>query len=375
MPAPLPDDESATPRLRSAAAARLAGMPVATLRIWEQRYRAVQPATAPSGHRLYALQDLARLQLLRALTRQGHAIGSIATLDTATLQALADAAPAARPGDDAGRDADPARPDAAADATAAAAGAGPQAHGQATAGAPAPGRRARALRLAVVGASLAARLQRPAFGHPRAAITVHASLRAAARAAAAAGPDAAPELLVWETPQLRPDAPPELAAALRAFGRGRVAALYRHGSRGATLALRALGVVVAREPGDDEALGAWLAAVAAGLGPRPAPDMSPAPEAPPLPGPADDLPPRRYDDATLTTLAVRASAVSCECPRHVAELLLQLASFEAYSAGCRHRNADDAALHAALQQVAGRARVLFEDALEQVARHEGLPLA
>ncbi|MFG5409810.1 hypothetical protein ABXN37_19160 [Piscinibacter sakaiensis] len=81
--------------------------------------------------------------------------------------------------------------------------------------------------------------------------------------------------------------------------------------------------------------------------------------------PADDLPPRRYDDATLTTLAVRASAVSCECPRHVAELLLQLASFEAYSAGCRHRNADDAALHAALQQVAGRARVLFEDALER----------
>ena len=74
------------PTFRSGAVARMAQMPVATLRIWEQRYRAVQPITAPSGHRLYSPADVQRVLLLRRLTEQGHAIGSIATLDAAQLQ-------------------------------------------------------------------------------------------------------------------------------------------------------------------------------------------------------------------------------------------------------------------------------------------------
>ena len=58
----------------------------------------------------------------------------------------------------------------------------------------------------------------------------------------------------------------------------------------------------------------------------------------------------------------------------MAELLVQLSHFEAYSAECRHRNAADAELHAYLQQVAGTARARFEAALEHVALHEGLTL-
>ena len=81
-----------------------------------------------------------------------------------------------------------------------------------------------------------------------------------------------------------------------------------------------------------------------------------------------------YDDATLTAIAALPSSVACECPRHVAELLMQLAGFEAYSAACASRGPADAALHAHLHQVAGRARALFESALERVAHHEGLSL-
>jgi hypothetical protein len=58
----------------------------------------------------------------------------------------------------------------------------------------------------------------------------------------------------------------------------------------------------------------------------------------------------------------------------VAELLLQLSNFEAYSADCEDRSPADAALHAHLKQVAGASRALFESALERVARHEGLVL-
>ena len=38
-------DEARTPRYRSAAVARMLRMPVATLRIWERRYRLCKPAT------------------------------------------------------------------------------------------------------------------------------------------------------------------------------------------------------------------------------------------------------------------------------------------------------------------------------------------
>ncbi|MEY8877905.1 MAG: hypothetical protein AB9M60_15445, partial [Leptothrix sp. (in: b-proteobacteria)] len=86
------------------------------------------------------------------------------------------------------------------------------------------------------------------------------------------------------------------------------------------------------------------------------------------------VPPRRYDDATLADFAGISSTIACECPRHVAELLMQLSQFEAYSAECQSRSPSDAALHAYLGQVAGSARAIFETALERVAIHEGLML-
>jgi hypothetical protein len=89
---------------------------------------------------------------------------------------------------------------------------------------------------------------------------------------------------------------------------------------------------------------------------------------------AEPVPPRRWDDAALIHFANLSPTIACECPRHVAELLMQLSHFEAYSAECEHRNAADAELHAYLRQVATASRVRFEAALEHVALHEGLLL-
>ena len=83
---------------------------------------------------------------------------------------------------------------------------------------------------------------------------------------------------------------------------------------------------------------------------------------------------RLYDDATLADFAGLSTTIACECPRHVAELLVQLSHFEVYSAECAQRSPADAVLHAYLQRVAGSARALFEAALERVAIHEGLVL-
>ncbi|MBA2724150.1 MAG: MerR family transcriptional regulator [Methylibium sp.] len=314
-------------------------MPVATLRIWEQRYQAVRPTTAPSGHRLYSPADVQRVLLLRQLTEQGQAIGSIAGLDSAQLQEVANQ------------------------------------HAGTTSGAgPRPIRAAAALRLVVVGPALAARLQRPAvaqrLAHPAQVVAVSDSLAEAARTALGTGID----LLIWQSPGLQASVPPELEAAQVAWRAPQVAVVYRFAGAAARKAFADTVAVVVREPADDEALGAWLASLEASFAAR---AVERAPLSPPLaaPGPsACAVAPRRFDDAALTAIAGLSPTLACECPRHVAELLMQISNFEAYSAGCAHRSPADAQLHAYLQRVAGASRGLFESALESVARHEGLVL-
>ncbi|MEO7058068.1 MAG: MerR family transcriptional regulator [Caldimonas sp.] len=84
--------------------------------------------------------------------------------------------------------------------------------------------------------------------------------------------------------------------------------------------------------------------------------------------------PRRYDDATLAGFAGLSTTIACECPTHIAEIVIRLSNFELYSAECQQLGPTDAELHGYLQRVAGTARALFESALERVALHEGLVL-
>ncbi len=83
---------------------------------------------------------------------------------------------------------------------------------------------------------------------------------------------------------------------------------------------------------------------------------------------------RKYSEATLSRVAGISTNVLCECPRHVAELISQLASFEEYSQDCLNNTAEDAHLHAYLTSISGSARALFENALEKIAALEGIDL-
>src|ERR1700761_1174075 len=83
------DQQKAQQGYRSGEAARLAKMPVTTLRIWERRYGVVGPAKTASGQRLYTEDDVRRLTLIKLLVSRGHAIGAIARLDREQLQFLA----------------------------------------------------------------------------------------------------------------------------------------------------------------------------------------------------------------------------------------------------------------------------------------------
>ncbi|MBN2507919.1 MAG: MerR family transcriptional regulator [Verrucomicrobia bacterium] len=75
-------------------AARLTGLSTHVIRIWEQRYRAVEPRRTPANHRLYSQNDIERLGVLRDVTHAGHNISQVARLSNDELRALAASASA-----------------------------------------------------------------------------------------------------------------------------------------------------------------------------------------------------------------------------------------------------------------------------------------
>ncbi len=58
------------------------------LRVWERRYRAVEPSRSRDGQRLYSDADVERLRLLRLATAAGRSIGQAAQLGTDDLARL-----------------------------------------------------------------------------------------------------------------------------------------------------------------------------------------------------------------------------------------------------------------------------------------------
>ncbi|HVT73632.1 MAG TPA: MerR family transcriptional regulator [Lacunisphaera sp.] len=67
------------------------GLSAHVIRVWERRYRAVEPKRTPTNRRAYSADDIERLRLLRQLTQQGHAIGFLAKLPMNELTNLGSA--------------------------------------------------------------------------------------------------------------------------------------------------------------------------------------------------------------------------------------------------------------------------------------------
>ena len=84
--------------------------------------------------------------------------------------------------------------------------------------------------------------------------------------------------------------------------------------------------------------------------------------------------PPRYSAVQLGKLQQISTAIDCECPNHLATLLQNLADFEAYSANCESRNAEDAEVHRLLYEHTARARALLERAMDRVIAHEKIEI-
>ena len=321
----------------------MAGIPVATLRVWERRYEVVGPARAASGQRLYSPLDVQRLVLIKRLVDMGHAIGTVAGAPLAALRSLA----AVRSGQNI-------------DVTLSLPAAAP-------------------LSLVVVGRSLVRRLASGSGERAVAWAGAHvgatygdlthalAAMRGSAAGDSAAALPPAADVLLVQVASLQPDVANQvlqLADGWPAAARvPRMALVYGFAAEPVLQRLRDAGVDLFRAPLAAHDLHALLSPPGHAGG---APAAAPLLRSPP--------PTQRFDDDALARFAAASSTVACECPRHVAELVMQLSAFETYSTDCTSRSPSDAQLHAYLADVAGSARALFEQALERIAVAEGLVL-
>ena len=313
------------PAYRSGAVARLTGIPVETLRVWERRYKLVGPRQSASGQRLYTPDEVARLAVIKQLVDCGHAIGSIAALDSAQLTAMLDKASRTTP-----------RPT----------------------GIPAENF-VSPIRVALVGSSLGLRLGRRALP----ALQIVATSPNVASAIETLHGTTADALLI-ELPTLQRETPQVIRTLAQQLGARRIVVEYGFGSTRIEHELRAAGCRLVRAPIDMDQVLSLCGASAT------TPQMSARTSLPPI----DPVAPRRFDNKTLAEIAMASVVLNCECPHHIAGLLVQLGNFEIYSADCKNRSPADAALHQYLEQVAGNARALLEAALIRVAEAEGLSL-
>ena len=322
--------DSQAPHYRIGAVAKLSGVPVTTLRVWEIRYGAFTPSKSTGKHRLYSQADAVKAGQLKQLSDAGHGISAIANLDTASLSRLF------------------AQQNAASMASVQQASVG------------------RKVAMVVVGSAIASRITAPQFTlqfltHSIQVTDVFEDL---AEASLAAFNDQ-PKILLIKVNTLNDSAREQIESLVGRQPILQVIVVYNYGQLVAVEALKVLGMLVRREPLSDPDLSDLISSVL----------LVDASTSVGALGTTALIPARKYSDATLARVGGISSSILCECPRHVAELIGQLASFEQYSQDCLNNSTEDAHLHAYLRSVSGSARAMFERALEMVAEHEGISLS
>jgi hypothetical protein len=294
-------------------AARLTGIQVETLRVWERRYSVIGPQVSATGRRLYSSADLERLRVIKQLVDAGHPIGSVATVATDKLLEM----------------------------RATLSGSAAQ-----VADEPVP---VLGLRAVLVGEA-----QRAGRGRGLAVAGSAPDIERAIEQFRNLNAD----LVIVEMPSLLDLDTEELGLLKSTVGARLAVVLYRFGASSTVRRIRKAGHVVAHAALDEFGLHTLCKAAL-------------LPAAAPAPVQRHE---RKLDNASLEALAHASSSIECECPKHLVDLVRSLTSFEAYSEQCSVRSEADALLHQDLQQTAARARSMLEQALIRLAMLEGLPL-
>jgi DNA-binding transcriptional MerR regulator len=310
------------------AVVKMTGLTDHTIRMWERRYGAVVTQRAANGRRVYSAADVEKLGYLKRLTDQGFSIGQIAANTIGELRKQVQSISA-----------------------------------MATAEIP------KQIALAVLGDYLPAQLS----AHTRDISPLEVRVADSNRDRFAADLRChRADVVILESPVLDSETITQVLEYMQECGAERGVIVYSFGRARDIDMARQRNLVVVRAPVDVNQL---EAAVVQSY------TQSFRAKAPVQKTPREDdeqwrfsgsVAPRRFNQQQLANLANTSSAIDCECPQHLAQLVSDLSAFEIYSANCANRDDDDAALHRYLQQTTAQARALIEVALERVADAEGL---
>lgn len=289
------------------AISRETGIHVSTIRMWEARYGVLRPVRTEGGARRYSSTDLERLRLIKLLVDRGQKPSALARL---TLDELTSAL------------------------------LGPAALAGATA-TPAP-------RIASMGSATWRSLLFADAAMKSWTPTAHFDELA----------DVESRLETFDvgivlTPALQMNLAKYLAAAFSVYKAKTLVVIYEFSSSSVIRFLSALGIECIKYPAAPMDLARSLASIVES---RQADAQSPAQP--------------RFGIERLQTIAATDSNLLCECPKHLASLIISLHSFIQYSNQCVNDSPKDALIHEKLRDIASLGIVQLESGLDLVLEAE-----
>ena len=306
---------------RIGAVSRLTGIPADTLRIWERRYHLVDPQRTEKGGRLYSQADVNRLTMIKALVDQGHAISTVANLDTRELNdRLSRARPHNLPEIGSGR------------------------HD-----------------VCIVGQAITVRANNTAQMPDGLELAgTYTDLDSFME------DDTCCQTLVIEFPFLDRTIVKKLQDETLQKRYDNIIVIYAFAPSIILRQMKRLQITTERAPVSIDHI--WQ--MCAGNMPQQV-DWSPSVFQPDtvLTEPA---PKRQFSSQQLAKLSQMTSALKCECPHHLSSIIETLVAFEQYSTECENDSPQDTALHSYLHIMTAKARWLMEVALEKLAEVENI---
>ncbi len=319
-----PNNMPDAPVFKIGAASRITGIPVDTLRIWERRYSVVSPRRSKGADRLYSSQDIKRLILIKQLTDEGHAIGSIANLSNDKLQEQLDlvkSSPALQVPE-----------------------------------------QVKLLKAAIMGDTLVHLIKKEYEDKDIEFVCMEQYVSELEKFLKSQAVD----ILVLEYPSIQNNTTTEIRKLARLAKAKHTFIVYGFSSSSLISAFNPDTFTFTQAPVPLESL---LATIRKTMGIEKLESKDYLRRYLDMP-----VPERMFTNKGLAHASLISTTIKCECPKHLSNLIQQLLQFEIYSAECKVRNKEDAALHAGLKSMAGHARALMEMGLKNVLDEEGISI-
>jgi len=286
-----------------------------TIRVWERRYELIVPGRSETGRRLYSENDIAKLTLVKRLTELGHSVSSLAKLSNDELRDRLNASLASEPSKYT--------------------------------------EQLSKLRVVFANDALRLRLSRDLLIHEDITVVDFPNKNLSSVMEQRA------DIVIVDLVTLNEESLSDVRHYLSETGCESALVIFNFGTKKSILELEDAGVVCLK------------GSVAAAEIYRACRSIKPtlSNSRPALNQPVTSP---RFTNEQLSRIAALTSKIACECPNHLAELIINLTAFEKYSSECANRNEEDAQLHSQLNQAAGASRLILEESLIRLMEIEGI---